>query len=1186
MRLDIRRILTSRYFLIPVAALLLYSITGFLVAPFIIRWYVPKYIHENMQCQAGIDRVRINPFYLTFEINRFRLTQADGSPLAEFERFFINYQISSLFRWATVFREISLDKPVLHLVFDPDGTLNLQKLIPKSPETTKHEAPPETEAKPFRMLLEAIAINGGKVSVVDRRQSSPAELTIDPLDLDFKNLSTLKGHDGTAYVSVTTSEGGTIEWEGDVTLAPLRSKGKLTLSAIRGANLWKFVRDEFNLERPKGQLNGTVSYQLDASNSPIQIKLSGVQFSLSDLMLKLLGADKPFFELKKLELIAPEMDLTTKVLRVERLLIEGGTVDVRIDESGRPNLQQIVREVKKDEEKQGDAPAIETAPASVPNDPPPSPESVPAPSPETPPATNSGPPLRVEVDAVEVRDIGVNLEDLSRSSPLKAQISNFGLRFKTTIEAGPAENKISVNEIASELTDVQLGSVQSPRPQFQTDKLTIEGGQLDLGGRSILMSRIALGNGHVDVSLDQQGRLNWAQLFGPKSGDKQAVESEPAAPSTPSWNFLVKSFEITGFGSRISDLGKQPGKPLLNIKNFNTVLTDVDGKSPMGFKVGFDFEEGGGMSVSGKVIPSVPSVEADVNVSGLALTPLQPYLEEFITLQLRSAKVSTKGNLTYGKPGTGVLMAYTGGLSLNQFSLSKPKANKTFLGFDSVQLPKFTLKIEPSRFETQEIIVSRPVGELIIAEDRTVNLANIVKEQESGKKAPTPPKPKAKKGDDDFSFRIGRIRIQNGNVLFGDFSLKPQFQTRIHDLKGMIGGLASDKNALANMQLDGKVDKYGLAKIDGALRLYDFKRSTDINIVFRNVELKNLSPYSGKFAGRRIESGKLSMDLKYRIQDKKLVGDNKIIVDNLVLGEKVDSPDATSLPLGLAVAIMKDPNGMIDIGLPVSGDLDNPQFSIGSLIWKAFVNLLNKAVTSPFRALGSLLGEGEAEKFNSVEFEPGKDEIPPPETEKLKKLADVLQKRPELKLDVQGRYSTETDGKELKDLRVRRAVATRMGIELEPKADPGPIDFTDSSTRSTLEDMYEKRFGKDSLDELEEGIEKGTVTPQLPAQQKGKKAKGGFTRMINSLKLYKVIPGMKSPDQAAAWAGELYVRLVESEPLSQDALIELAKTRAQAVVQELKVSAGLPADRIGTNDPEEMSGDIEPSVKLSLSALN
>jgi hypothetical protein len=173
------------------------------------------------------------------------------------------------------------------------------------------------------------------------------------------------------------------------------------------------------------------------------------------------------------------------------------------------------------------------------------------------------------------------------------------------------------------------------------------------------------------------------------------------------------------------------------------------------------------------------------------------------------------------------------------------------------------------------------------------------------------------------------------------------------------------------------VDAYGTVKINGELNSADPKAFTDIGVVFRNLEMSSLTPYSGKFAGRKIDSGKLSMDLKYKVAQRQLVGDNQIIVERLVLGEKVESPEAMDLPLDLAIALLEDSNGVIDLGLPVKGDLDSPEFSFGAVVWKAFVNLLTKIVTSPFRALGAILpgGEGE-ESFDSVAFEPGRPDVP------------------------------------------------------------------------------------------------------------------------------------------------------------------------------------------------------------------
>ena len=261
---------------------------------------------------------------------------------------------------------------------------------------------------------------------------------------------------------------------------------------------------------------------------------------------------------------------------------------------------------------------------------------------------------------------------------------------------------------------------------------------------------------------------------------------------------------------------------------------------------------------------------------------------------------------------------------------------------------------------------------------------------------------------------VRKITLSEGKMEFADLSLTPQFGTKIHELKGVVAGISTARNARAQVKLDGRVDEYGTAKIDGELNTSDPKAFTNISVVFRNVEMARLTPYSGHFAGRKIDSGKLSVDLKYQIQKGQLAGDNKIVVERLMLGEKIPSPDAVDLPLDLAVALMEDSNGVIDIGLPVKGDLNSPEFSYGALIWKAFTNLLTKIVTSPFRALGALLPGGGEETLNVVAFEPGRPDVPPPEKEKLAKLAGLLQKRPQLKLSVQGRYNPETDLAELR----------------------------------------------------------------------------------------------------------------------------------------------------------------------------
>ncbi|MCU0589251.1 MAG: DUF748 domain-containing protein [Syntrophobacteraceae bacterium] len=1341
----IRRVLTSRYFYVPVGALLFYTVLGFVVIPFTVRWYVPRYARDSLNCQAAMTEVRLNPFLLTFEIRGFEIKQGDGTPLASFERFFADLQARSLFRWALIFGELSLESPVVHAIVEPDGGLNLKALVPR--KEPGEEPPPTPDSKPFRMLLENMAVLGGKVVVIDRRQSKPAELVVEMFDLKLRDLSTLQDYNGSYLFTTTTPEGERFQWQGEIQLAPFRSSGSVAVNALRLDTLWEFFRDAVQIERPGGLVDIQARYELDMGQSPMRCVLKESRVDVSDLSLKLSASPQAFLEWKRLEVDVPSVDLVEKRLQVKNVLLDGCALDARRDPSGVWSLLKIARETPTRKESEEPAPSPEpratpppepsvggpegspfsiimdnleirsmsvafedaspTAPmkggcsridvklkASLgPDGKPGPPEPVAGasasqaaasspglrveglglslgelhlkladsekalidvkkvevdaplldltqkslqlsrilveggavdvhvdgsglsnvervarslgqspkggrsetreatPEPAAPPAGQEagGDPFRVSAESVDIRGMALGFSDSSREIPVNALCSQAGLHFKASLQVGAGAPEGTVSDLTSELMEIQVRDTQSPEPVFRTGKLTVEGGECSLGARSIVVPRIALGDGHVDVSRDAEGRLNWLRMAA--AGDA-ARESRPSpAPSSPEspWKILIKALELDGFRSRLSDLAVQPDKPLLEVQGFKARLTDVDGKSPLGFTVDFQAAQGGTVSLSGRVDPEVPSVDARVNVADFSLTSLQPYLEPFVTLVLRSAAVSTQGSLSYGSPGGGARLVYDGGFKLSKLKLTEANTDQTYLGLGSLQAPRLKLTLEPDGFEAGEVRVSGLVGELIIAEDRTINLTRVVKTRGGTDERAAPPPRKGGDGKEGgFPFKIGKVLVDDGNVVFADLSLRPKFSARIHDLKGVISGLSSARDTKTRLQLDGRVDRFGLARINGVLQLYDFQRSAEIDMVFRNVEMTSLSPYSGKFAGRQIKSGRLSTDLKYRIENRKLVGDNKIIVENLVLGEHVDSPDAVNLPLDLAVALLKDSQGRIDIGLPVSGDLDNPEFSIGPFLWKAFVTLITKAVTAPFRALGSLFG-GEGEEFSSVSFEAGSADLLPPERENLQKLAGALAKRPKLKLILRGRFSPGADGTELKDLSVRRAVAKRQGSGLKPDEDPGPLDLADSSNRKALESLFEERFGKDALRELSQSIKSGAVKPRMPEvhqpdeSRRGKK--GFFSRMANNLKLYKVVPGGRSPEEATLWAGELYLRLVESEPLQDEVLFKLADRRAQAVAQELEGEGGVPAERLTVEKSEALTDDSAPMVNVSLGAL-
>lgn len=1171
----VRKVLTSYYLIFPAAALLLYVLAGFFVAPRIIQWYVPKFAQQNLHCRAGVGKVRINPLLLTLEVEQFSLQQADEAPLAAFARLFVDLEMSSLFRWAVVVRELDIDQPDFHLVVEPDGSINFEKLATAPPPE-----PAPANATPVPLLLQSVVVSEGRINVVDKRQSTPADFTLQALNLQLQDVATIKDWNGTYRLAATTEDQGSVEWNGEISLAPLRSQGKLTLKDIGLASLWKFFRDNTNLEHSSGQLNVTTEYRFNAKNNLGQMTLDGLRVSLADLSLKLRNTEQAFLQLKKVDLNVPSINLGTREVHVSHLLLEDGAVDARINESGTINLQQIVSTTSP--KKHQDAAAQPSA----------------APPAEAPPET--APPLKMRADAIEFKNIAVDLDDKSRATPFKAAIAALNLRLQAHLEMGGKDSTMLFQKIASEVNGINVKSSKLKEPLLTTEKLTVENGTCDLAAQSITFDRIAMSKGRLDAGREADGTLNWQQLMRTKGTAAQPSVEKPLAKKASGWKFLIKSFEVDGFSSRFSDLTTRSDKPVFSVQGVKAKLTEVDGTSPMGFAVDFQVEQGGTGAVQGTLNPAIPSVEADVQVSGVVLTSLQPYLEPYVTLNMRSASVSTRGHLGYGLPKAAHKAVYEGSFSLDTLQLTDTSAKKPYLSWDAAQLPKFKLTLEPNRLDAQELRLVKPVGEFIIDENKTLNFAKVVKKQSGGGKPqpsnlkpskqkaakPAPQKAKQQSDDDDFAYQIGKVRVDKGNILFADLSLRPQFMTRIHDLKGTVTDLSSVPATQAKVQLDGRVDQYGVAKISGVIRPSDFARASDIDMVFRNLEMKNLSPYSGKFAGRLIKSGKFSADLSYTIKKYKMEGENKIEIDNLTLGDKVEDPDAANLPLDLAIALLKDANGRIDIGLPVTGDLDDPQFSIGSLIWKMFTNLITKATTAPFRALGSLLG-GETENFDAVAFDPGNAELPPPEKEKLLKLAEALKSRPQLKLVVQGRYNPEADGQELKERSVSRTVATRLGAKLSPNDIPEPLEFTDSGTQGTLEKLYVERFGKASLNELEEGIEAGTVKPRMPAEDKKAKGKeaGMLTKMVDSLSLYTIIPGGKSHEQATLWAGELYTRLVESEKIAEATLLQLAGNRAQSIAAHLETEAQISKDRVSIKDPEPLAGSEPPSVTLSLDAI-
>jgi hypothetical protein len=705
-------------------------------------------------------------------------------------------------------------------------------------------------------------------------------------------------------------------------------------------------------------------------------------------------------------------------------------------------------------------------------------------------------------------------------------------------------------------------------------------GTFDLSTRNASLGRLYVDGAQLQLTLDSNGKLDILARL-PLLATTGTKAAAPAASANEPWVAVAKLLELSKISADIEDQGTGVK---VHVQDFAAKLEGAsnDMAKPVKFNAGMSLREGGQLSAQGEAVPASGVVDAEVRVKQLALAPLQPLLSKHVKLKIIGGSVSTQGRLaTKAGSASGTSLRFVGGFDIAGLKLNE-ESGERFVTWKSVGTDKFSASLAPNLLEIPELRVVEPSAKLVIEQDRSINTARLmVRPAASGAKPPPAP---AQAANDLFPVRIQRVRFQNAKFDFTDLSLQPQFSAKIYQLNGVVTGLASSRDARSQIVLDGRVDEFGMTRIRGRLNPFAPRDNTDVNVVFRNVDMRPTSPYSMKFAGYKIDQGKISLDLRYKVRDNQLEGDNKIVIDNLTLGDRVDSPDALKLPLELAIAILKDSNGRIDLGLPISGNLNDPQFSYGAVIWKAFVNLVTKVVTAPFRALGSLFGRS-GETLEAIDFDPGSAKLLPPEREKLNQVAQILTKRTELKLLVPGQYSEEADGAALKVRAVQLEVAKRAGIKLETGEELGPLDLGDRAVHKALRELYAERFGAEELDRQQKAEEEGATSSTAAnsgkpaaADAKSETAQGRLPIWRRVGNLVRGEPQMADP---TPFYRKLRERLVQNQPLPTDALNQLGVQRANAILAALKEDGVDPAKAVAAA-PKRISADAGKPVPLKL----
>ncbi|AUG04318.1 hypothetical protein CXQ81_28175 [Pseudomonas sp. 09C 129] len=606
------------------------------------------------------------------------------------------------------------------------------------------------------------------------------------------------------------------------------------------------------------------------------------------------------------------------------------------------------------------------------------------------------------------------------------------------------------------------------RPLARLERLDVSETTVDLAKQQVVVGKIRSQKLETWAALEADGQLDWQKLFASQPA-KPAAKPAPAAADTPPapapapskpWQVLLKDVQLRNYQVHLADRQAKPAVALevgplnVDVQNFDSL-----NQSPFNLKLDTGVGKQGKILANGVVNLQPVTAKLAVQTKDIDLRVAQSYISPFIRLELRSGMLGSDLAVDL-KNIDPLTFSVTGRAQVDQLHTLDTLKTRDFVKWQQLVLEGLNYQHGDS-LTINKVNLMQPYARFMINDDRTTNIDDLLIPQPADSAPKGAAKPAAK--EKPLGIHIGQIAINDGSANFADFSLTPNFATAVQQLNGQIGTIDSRQAKPASVDIKGKVDRYAPVTIKGSVNPFDPMAALDIATSFKRVELTNLTPYSGKFAGYRIRKGRLNLDLHYVITNGQLKAENKVVVEQLELGEKVDSPDAVSLPLKLAVALLKDVDGKISIELPVTGDLNNPQFSVMPIVWQTLRNLIVKAAAAPFKLIGGLVAGGGSQDLGSVSFAPGSSDLSPESEATLVKLSNALKERPALRLEIEGTAAQSSDGPLIAEQRLEREYQYNYYKMLQRRGDKVPaqaslLEVPEKEKAPLLEGIYRTRL--------------------------------------------------------------------------------------------------------------------------------
>ncbi len=716
-----------------------------------------------------------------------------------------------------------------------------------------------------------------------------------------------------------------------------------------------------------------------------------------------------------------------------------------------------------------------------------------------------------------------------------------------------------------QLSDLTVRPRQSDVDWISVPSLLLSGTTVDLARRQAHSDSLTLTGVKLVTWLEPDGSLNLLKLMQPPASSAAAqpatsaatnVAAAPAAnaaapataPAAAPWKFDLREFALREADIAAEDRSTKPAaKVRLAPFSLKVDGASLDLAKPVTVSLDTRIIDSGSLSASGEVTPQPLSARLAVKLDGIELKAAQPYITQYTSMTLLAGRLSGDAKVRYGagKP----TLQISSDISVAGVHTIDNALHDDFVNWDRLELSGINFQRDPDRLVIEQVAARKLYARVIIEPDNSLNVKRVLAGPGATVIAPAPPgapvaataaigaKPASAKPPPNQSSRnkapampmaVKKVVLYASQANFADLSVQPNFATGIQNIEGTVLGLSSKANSRATVDIHGAVDAFSPVAITGEVNLLSADLYTDLSMSFRNMDLSIFNPYSGKFAGYNITKGKLSTLMHYKVDGRKLDAQHHITVEQLEFGDKTTSKDAVSLPIKLAVALLKDRNGVIDLDIPVTGTLDDPAFRLAPIIWKVFVNILEKAVTAPFALLGALFGGGPDLQF--IDFRPGLADVDSVASDKVRAVVKALNERPQLKIEVPIAFVAELDRPALAEVQfstqVRDALSTMPGRKKTAAAAPDFAQVDPALKLEILTQLYAKNVGGE---------------PKYPEAITGLKTK---------------------PELAAAQVDFLSQELHRHIAIADGDLTTLGQQRAQAVQRALLTDTQIDPERV------------------------